>query len=136
MKSYLSLFRIRMINGLQYRAVALGSIFTRFCWALMEIPAFFAVHRSNGGSFGMTFSQTASYIWMQQTFILMYNVIDGDQEIEASVNDGSIAYELARPMSLYGNWFTQCLANRLSPTAINCLPALLLALLMLDSAEG
>ena len=55
MKSYLSLFRIRMINGLQYRAVALGSIFTRFCWALMEILAFFAVHRSNGGSFGMTF---------------------------------------------------------------------------------
>ena len=130
MKSYLSLFRIRMINGLQYRAVALGSIFTRFCWALMEILAFFAVHQSNGGSFGMTFSQTASYIWMQQTFILMYNVIDGDQEIEASVNDGSIAYELARPMNLYGNWFTQCLANRLSPTAINCLPALLLALLM------
>ena len=119
-----------MINGLQYRSVVLGSVFTRFCWALMEILAFYAVHQSGGNSsFSMTFSQTASYIWMQQTFIPMYNVIDGDQEIEASINNGSISYELARPMNLYGNWFTQCLANRLSPTMLNC-PALIPALLM------
>lgn len=130
MKSYLSLFRIRMINGLQYRAVALGAILTRFCWAFMEILAFLALHRSGGGSFAMTFSQTASYIWIQQAFILMYNVIDGDPEIEASINDGSVAYELVRPMSLYGNWFTQCLANRFAPTAINCLPVLVIALCM------
>lgn len=77
MKAYLSLFRIRIINGLQYRAVALGSVFTRFCWGFMEILAFFAIHRS-GNSFSMTFSQTVSYLWMQQAFILMYNVIDGD----------------------------------------------------------
>ncbi len=129
MKSYFSLFRIRMINGLQYRAVALGSVLTRFCWGIMEILAFFAIHQS-GGDFSMTFSQTVSYIWMQQAFILMYNVIDGDQEIEASIQDGSVAYELTRPMNLYGNWFTRCLANRLSPTALNCLPVLALALLM------
>ncbi len=129
MKSYLSLFRIRMINGLQYRAVAIGSILTRFCWGIMEILAFFAIHES-GENFAMTFSQTASYIWMQQAFILMYNVIDNDQEIEASINNGSIAYQLALPMNLYGNWFTQCLANRLSPTMLNCLPVLILAMLI------
>lgn len=129
MKSYFSLFRIRMINSLQYRVVAVGSILTRFCWGFMEILAFFAIHES-GGKFSMSFSQTASYIWMQQAFILMYNVIDGDQEIEASINDGSIAYQLARPMNLYGNWFTQCLANRLSPTMLNCLPVLVFAMLI------
>lgn len=128
MKSYLSLFRIRMINGLQYRAVALGAVFTRFCWGIMEILAFFAIHQSGGG-FSMTFSQTVSYIWMQQAFILMYNAVDGDQEIEASIQNGSIAYELTRPMDLYGNWFTRCLANRLSPTVLNCFPVLILALL-------
>lgn len=130
MKSYFSLFRVRMINGLQYRAVALGSIFTRFCWAFMEILTFYAVHKSGKSSLPMTFTQTASYIWIQQTFILLYDIVDGDQEIEASINNGFIAYELARPMNLYGNWFTQCLANRLSPTMLNCLPALILALLM------
>lgn len=129
MKSYFSLFRIRMINGLQYRAVAAGSILTRFCWGFMEILAFFAIHQS-GGNFSMTFSQTVSYIWIQQAFILMYNVIDGDQEIEASVQDGSIAYQLTQPMNLYGNWFTQCLANRLSPTLPGCLPVLILAMLL------
>ena len=128
MKAYFSLFRIRMIQGLQYRAVALGSVFTRFCWGFMEILAFSAIHQSGGG-FSMTFSQTAAYIWMQQAFIHLYNVIDGDQEIEASVNNGSIAYELARPMDLYGNWMAQCLANRLSPTLLNCLPVLAIALL-------
>lgn len=127
MKSYLSLFRIRMIKGLQYRTVALGSILMRFCWGLMEILAFSSIHKT-GGSFSMTFSQTASYIWVQQAFLLMYNVIDGGQEIEASIHDGSIAYELAHPMNLYGSWYTQCLANRLSPTAINCLPVLVFAL--------
>ncbi len=130
MKSYLSLFRIRMIKGLQYRVVAIGSILTRFCWGLMEILAFFAIHQVSGGSFSMTFAQTVSYIWMQQAFTLMYNVIDGDSEIEASINDGSIAYELTRPMNLYGNWFTQCVANRFSPTLLNCLPVLVIAMLM------
>lgn len=78
----------------------------------------------------MTFSQTVSYIWIQQAFLRMYNVVDGDDEIEAAINDGSIAYELTRPMNLYGNWFTRCMANRLSPTLLNCLPVLILAMVI------
>ena len=62
MKTYLSIFRIRLINGLQYRAVALGAIFARFFWAFFEILAFSAVYAAGDADFSMTFPQTAAYM--------------------------------------------------------------------------
>lgn len=130
MRVYFSLFRIRLINGLQYRAVAIGSILTRFVWGLMEILAFYALYRVNDGNFTMMFSETVSYIWMQQALYVIFQVVYSDREIVASINDGSIAYELVRPMKLYNNWFVQCLTNRISPTLLSCMPVLIIAIFM------
>lgn len=130
MKKYFSLFRIRMINGLQYRSVAIGSLLTRYCWALMEILAFYALYKTGNNRFSMAFSQTVSYIWMQNVFYVLYQVNYGDNEIQGAIREGTIAYELVRPMQLYGNWFAQCTANRIAPTVVNCLPLVILAVLM------
>ncbi len=127
MKVYFSLLRIRVINGLQYRAVAIGSILSRFAWGLMEILAFYALHRTNGTKFVMTFSETVSYIWMQQALFILFQVVYSDREIVTAINDGSIAYELVRPIKLYNSWFVQCMANRISPTLLNCMPVLIIA---------
>jgi ABC-2 type transport system permease protein len=61
---YMSVFRIRFINSLQYRAVVIALIITRFVWGLMEILAFSAFYRAGPDAFPMEFSQTVSYIWM------------------------------------------------------------------------
>ncbi|MFT8315004.1 MAG: ABC transporter permease [Clostridium sp.] len=130
MKMYISVFRIRFINSLQYRAVTVGAIITRFAWGFMEVLAYSALYRTGSVAFPMNFSQTVSYIWMQQTLIVLFSVVFSDGEIYSAIGDGSIAYELVRPMDLYGRWFCQSAANRVAFTIINCLPALLVALII------
>lgn len=130
MKAYLSVFRIRFVNSLQYRAVVLGEIVSRLVWAGMEILVFYAFYRANPAAFPMELSQTVSYIWIQQTFILLFSVVFADGDIYAAIETGSIAYDLVRPIDLYGRWFCQSAANRLAVTAVSTLPALLIALLI------
>lgn len=130
MNMYMSVFRIRFINNLQYRAVAFGAILTRFLWGFMEILAYSALYHTGNNAFPMKFSQTVSYMWMQETLIVLFSVVFSDGEIYSTIESGSIAYELVRPMDLYGRWFCQSAANRITFTILNCLPALLLALIM------
>ncbi len=130
MKMYMSVFRIRFVNSLQYRAVTLGAIITRFGWGIMEILAYSMLYRTGQTAFPMDLSQTVSYIWMQQTFIVLFSVVFQDGEIYSAIGDGSIAYELVRPMDLYGRWFCQSAANRVAFTVVNCLPVLLVALMI------
>lgn len=130
MRMYLSVFRIRFINNLQYRAVLLGEIAARFAWGIMEILAFSAFYRASPAAFPMAFSQTVSYLWMQEILIVLFAVVFQDGDIYSSLESGSIAYELIRPMNLYGRWFCQSAANRISFTLLNCAPALLIALIM------
>ncbi len=130
MKMYLSAFRIRFINSLQYRAAAFGAIITRFAWGFMEILAYTMLYRTGSAAFPMDLSQTVSYIWMQQILIVLFSVVFADGEIYTAIGSGSIAYELVRPMNLYGRWFCQSAGNRVAFTMLNCLPALLIALII------
>lgn len=130
MKKYLSLFRIRLLNGLQYRAVLLSGMAARFVWAFMEILAYEALYRSGHADFSMSFSQMVSYIWVQQALYAFFLVVFSDGEIYSTISSGSIAYELVHPIDLYGRWFAQAAANRISGTVMNCLPVLLIALMM------
>jgi ABC-2 type transport system permease protein len=108
----------------------LGEIAARFAWGIMEIFAFSAFYKANPAAFPITFSQTVSYLWMQEILLTLFAVVFQDGDIYSSLESGSIAYELVRPMSLYGRWFCQSAANRISFTLLNCAPAFLIALIM------
>lgn len=129
-KAYFSLFRIRFNYNLQYRMVALGTIAKGFMWAMMEILAYRALYRTGFTDFPMEFSQMVSYIWVYQSFIILFRVVFGDGEIYSVLRSGGVAYDLVRPVGLYGRWFCQSASNRLSYALINCLPVLLLGLIM------
>jgi ABC-2 type transport system permease protein len=127
MKEYCALFRIRFINSLQYRAAAFAGMLTQFGWAAMEILAFAAFYRVNPAAFPMEFSQTVSYIWLQEAFIVLFGGLLAGSEISEAIESGSIAYELVRPMDLYGRWICQFVANRFAGVGLRCLPILLAA---------
>ncbi len=127
MKKYLAIFRIRFTNSLQYRAAALAGMATQFAWGFMEILAFSAFYKANPAAFPMEFSQTVSYIWLQQAFLALFMVWFFETEIFSAITSGGIAYELARPVDLYGRWFCQSAANRLSKAVLRCLPILIVA---------
>jgi len=130
MKEYAALFRIRFINGLQYRAAALAGLATQFAWGFMEILAFGVFYRANPAAFPMAFPHLVSYIWIQQAFLHLFAPYGGNSDAVESIVSGNIAYDLARPMSIYNRWFAENAAGRIARTALRCLPVLVVAFIL------
>jgi len=129
-KPYIALFRIRLVNSIQYRAAALGGIVTQFVWGFMLILSFMAFYESNPGAFPMTLQQTVSYIWMGQAFLALTMSWAYDYSIFDSIENGHISYDMVRPMDLYSRWFTTSTANRLAMAALRCIPIIVVALVL------
>lgn len=130
MKKYLSFFRIRFTNTLQYRAAALAGVATQFVWGILELLLFRAFYESNPAAFPMGFEQLSSHIWLNQAFLTMFMVWFFDRDIFKAITDGSVSYDLARPMNLYAMWFTKNMAIRLSRALLRCAPVLLFAIIL------
>ena len=130
MKKYLSFFRIRFTNSLQYRAAALAGIVTQFAWGILELLLFRAFYETDPAAFPMGFEQLSSHIWFNQAFLSMFMVWFFDKDIFKSITDGNVAYELTRPMNLYTMWFTKNMAVRLSKALLRCFPVLIFAILL------
>ncbi len=113
--------------GLQYRSAALGGIITQFTWGLIQIMIFQAFYRTDPSAFPMSFSATASYLWLQQAFLAFFAVWMMENEIFDSIVNGDIAYELCRPVSIYHMWYSRSIAARLSRAVLRCFPILLIA---------
>ena len=128
--AYKALFRIRFANSLQYRAAAIAGLITQFAWGFMYILGFAAFYSGNPDAFPMTFQQTVSYIWMQQAFIALFFIWMYENSIFEAIESGHISYEMVRPMDLYGRWFTQTTANRLSRAVLRCVPILVVAFIL------
>lgn len=127
MRKYLAFFRLRFSMGLQYRAAAVAGIVTQFFWGAMELLAFRAFYQADPGAFPMSFQATASYVWMQQAFLALFAAWMFENEIFQCIRDGSVAYELCRPVDLYAMWFARSAANRVSRAVLRCAPILLVA---------
>ncbi len=130
MSTYLSLIKMRFINGLQYRAAALGGIATQFGFGFMFISQYLAFYRSNPSAFPMEISQVVAYIWIQQAFIMLFMSWFFESDIFTAITSGGVAYDLSRPVDLYGKWYCQCIASRLSKAVLRCFPILIIALLL------
>ena len=130
MKKYLSVFRIRLINNIQYRMVTFGAVASNIVWVLLELMIYVALYNSAGHVLPMTFSQIVSYVWIKRIVMNMLAVVAYDGEIYSVINNGAVAYELVRPMDLYGKWYSQAVANRVTSTMITCIPVLLIAIIL------
>lgn len=130
MKKYLSFFRMRLIAGLQYRAAALAGLSTQFVWGCMEILLYRAFWRECPERFPMGQEALSAYIWLQQALLNVFALWYWEQDLIESVRDGTVAYELTRPVNLYGMWMARTVAMRLSRAALRCWPILLVAALI------
>ena len=130
MKKYLSFFRIRFVNSLQYRSAAAAGIATQFAWGALELLAFRAFYQTSPEGFPMSFDALASYVWLRQALLALYMTWFFENEIFEAITKGNIAYEMARPIGIYAMWFTRSLASRLSRAVLRCMPILLVAALL------
>ncbi len=143
LRTYLSVFRIRFIHSLQYRAAAYAGVATQFAWGGMTLLMFWAFYKdsfgANGtggaptsimGGFPMDFAQLSSYIWLQQALLSLFMGWSFDNSIFDDITHGNIAYELCRPFDLYSIWFTKNMATRCSRALLRCLPIFAIAVFL------
>lgn len=125
MKKYLSFFKLRLNIALQYRAAAIGGMFTQFFWAIMQILIFQAFYKATTSN-NISLEQLISYVWLKQAF---YSIISAstDVEIRNMIEKGNISYELCKPTNIYWMWFFKTLANKMAGGFLKSIPILIIA---------
>lgn len=127
MRPYWSFFKLKFINGLQYRAAAYAGIATQFAWGFMYLMLYHSFYRSNPAAIPMEISQLASYIWLQQSFLALFMTWFLDNDIFEAISSGNVAYELCRPLNIYNMWFARDCATRFTKALLRCFPILIVA---------
>ncbi len=130
MRTYLAIFRMRLIAGLQYRAAAWAGVATQFFWGFMYIMIYQAFYASSQTQPPMAWPQLVSYMWLQQAFLAIIMLWWQDGDLLAGISSGQVAYELCRPYNLFIFWYMRLLALRLANVLLRCLPILLIASLL------
>ena len=130
MRPYIAILKMKLIAGLQYRAAAWAGVCTQFFWGFMYVMIYMAFYESSTEPPPMTMPQLATYIWMQQAFMVIIMLWVQDNELLQDIASGAVAYELCRPYDTYTFWFVRLIALRVSGAAMRCLPILLAAFLL------
>lgn len=111
---------------LRYRAAAAAGVVTQIFWGFLRLAILTAFYAGlpAGQTPPLNVAELAVYVWLGQALWgLMPLRADGD--VAALVREGGIAYELTRPVDLYGFWFARAVALRLAPTLLR-LPVVVL----------
>src|SRR6266545_1976080 len=95
---YLAVFSARFRMLLQYRAAAAAGFGTQLFWGLIRMMIFGGFYHST------TLAQPITYVWLGQATLglLLFGV---DNDVRAMIRNGTVAYELLRPLDLYSLWY-------------------------------
>lgn len=120
---------------LQYRAAALGGLFTQCFFGLVRVmilEAFYAAGTASGAAPPMSLHAAVGYVWVgQATLLLMPWRADAD--VAEQIRSGSVVYELTRPLDLYALWFARSVAWRTAPVLLRMLPMFVIAMVVLPA---
>ncbi len=133
MRAYTAIFTARLKMLLQYRAAAWAGVGTQlfFGAALVAMRQAF-YHSSHATPPPLPEAQMVTYSWLVQAFFALSPFTSNpDPEVRTMMRDGTVAYELARPLDLYTLWFTRNAANRVAPTVLRCLPIFVIGMAFL-----
>ena len=126
MRAYLPTFRMRWKMETQYRGAAVGGIFCQIFFGLILVSLYRALYESRPQT--MPLSSVVTYVWLQQAFFRM--LLSSDSDLLDKIRTGGIAYDLCRPLNLYGYYYTRAAAQKLMGSLIRAVPMLTIALLL------
>lgn len=131
MNAYFAILKIKLLALFQYRSAALAGLGTQVFWGIVKVMIIEAFYAQSNTQEPLTLNQAVAYIWLGQALLqlLPWNI---DKEVELQIRTGNVAYELVRPLDLYGLWFARSLAMRLTPTLMRFIPLFLVAGLFFD----
>ena len=130
MTAYWSIFSARFRVLLQYRAAALAGFGTQLFFGFVRVMIFAAFYASSDAVHPMSYEEVVTYVWLGQAMLLivLYGV---DTDVQGMVRNGTVAYELIRPLDLYGIWFVRAVAYRIGPLLLRAVPMFIVAGLFL-----
>ncbi|MBQ9197262.1 MAG: ABC-2 family transporter protein [Clostridia bacterium] len=126
MKRYLSVFRMRWKMELQYRGAVIGGVVCQMFFGLILVSLYRALYA--GKPQHLPLSAVTTYVWLQQAFFRMLMASDGD--LLDKIRSGGIAYDLCRPVSLYGYYYARIMAQKLLGSLLRAAPMLIFAALL------
>ena len=123
MRSYLSAFRMRLKMELQYRGAMIGGIICQIMFGLILIALYRALYAARPQE--MPVEHVVTYVWLQQAFFRM--LLASDAELLDRIRTGGIAYDLCRPLNLYGFYYARIMAQKLTGSLMRAIPMLVFA---------
>jgi ABC-2 type transport system permease protein len=124
--AYTAVLSSRFRELLQYRAAALAGVGTQLFFGLVRMMIFDGFYGSSTSSQPMTHAEVTTYIWLGQSMFLL-TFLSVDREIAALIRTGNVAFEMLRPLDLYGLWFMRSLAGRAAPLLMRAGPIFVVA---------
>ena len=128
-KIYLSYFKIKFNNEIQYKIAAIAGVITQFAWGAMYIMLY-STFLKNGSSANMDVAQISTYIWLQQACYMIYNTWSLEKEVLEGIQTGNVSMELIRPINIYEMWHSKTLARKLAMGMLRGIPLVILCLLL------
>ncbi len=126
MKKYLSVFRMRLNMETQYRGAVLGGVLCQMFFGLVLVAVYRTLYA--GKPQDMPIGHVVTYVWLQQAFFRM--LFGSDQDLADKIRTGTIAYDLCRPLDLYGYYYVRVMAQKLMGSLLRAAPMLLFASLL------
>ena len=126
MRAYLSVFRMRWKMELQYRGAVVGGVICQMFFGLILIALYRALYA--GKPQAMSLSSVTTYVWLQQAFFRM--LLASDADLLDKIRTGNIAYDLCRPLQLYGYYYSRIMAQKLLGSLLRAAPMLVFAALL------
>lgn len=115
MRTYISLFKIKLASVLQYRTAAIAGVSTQVFFGLVFIMVYLAFYESNDTSNApMNIQALINYVWLNQAFYSLTYIWIKDRELLPMIKNGNIAYELCRPVNFYFKWYFTMYASRIA----------------------
>ena len=127
-----ALFKIKIAEGLQYRATAWAHASVGIFWAALHIVMFTVFYTyGNEESASITLTQAISYAWLSQILysLTALSYLGIDDDLREKIVDGNVSLELCRPLDLYAHWFTKSAANRLGSSLWRIIITIIAAIL-------
>ena len=120
---YLAVLRLRARMETQYRAAALGGLLTQVFFGLLLTALYRALHAPDDPAL----PGVITYVWLQQAFFRL--LFASDAELTQTIRTGGMAYQMARPVNLYGYYYMRSLAQMSVGALMRAAPLLAFAAL-------
>ena len=131
MMGYAAIIAARFKALLQYRAAALGGLFTQVFFGLVRVMILRTFYAASTNA-PMSLDNVTGYVWLGQATLLLIPWRE-DQDVAEQIRTGTVVYELTKPLDLWGTWFARSLAWRTAPVFLRMFPMFAFAMLVVPA---